>query len=510
MIVRGSELRGERTYRAEVIVIGSGSGGAVVAKELAEEGLDVMILEEGAHYPPEVYGRWRPSQTARKLARSAGVLAALGLGSTPPINIMMGRCVGGSSVLTGGVCFRIPKEVHREWSQTLDTEELSAEQMEFFYRKVEDYIQVREVPENLRSKGTVLFGEGAKRLGTSLLPLRRNAPSCRGCSRCNFGCPHQAKLSVDLTYLPRAMEKGAKIYSEHRVDRILIRGRRAIGVTGRLVDRERERVVGQFTAYAPIIVLAAGSLHTPLILLQSKLRVSPWLGRNLTLHPAFRICAFFEEKVENWKGALQSAFCHHPSNEKLLFVSVMAPLGTLVSTVPGIGRELRETAERFPYLATFGGMVHDEPGGKIWGKFFGEPIITYKMDPKDRLAMLEGIRFLAEAYLLAGAKRVLMPIPGSPPIDSLDQLRKFEFERVDARKLECLSFHPQGSARMAKSPREGVVSRDGELFSVSGLWIADASLFPTSVGVNTQIPVMAMATRVAHKIAERRRKSAGY
>ncbi len=205
MIVQGSRIDRDMTYRADVIVVGSGAGGAVVARELAEQGMKVLVLEEGPYVSPEVYGRWRPMQSFRRMARSAGTTLAIGTGGSPSISILAGSCVGGSSVLTGGVCFRIPDEVHAEWVDLLGTDSLSEAAMRPLYERVEAMVGVEEVPEHMRSRGTQLFGEGAAKVGYNLHPTRRNTSGCCGCSRCNFGCPQKAKLSVDLTYLPRAV-----------------------------------------------------------------------------------------------------------------------------------------------------------------------------------------------------------------------------------------------------------------------------------------------------------------
>jgi choline dehydrogenase-like flavoprotein len=115
VIIEGRALEGDLETSADVVVVGSGSGGAVVAAHLAEAGQRVVVLEEGPHVPWERYGRMRPSESMRHLWRDAGLTIAVGLGDTPMINVMMGECVGGSSVLTGGVCFRTPGSVHREW-----------------------------------------------------------------------------------------------------------------------------------------------------------------------------------------------------------------------------------------------------------------------------------------------------------------------------------------------------------------------------------------------------------
>lgn len=498
MIIRGSELDRPLNLRADVIVIGSGAGGAVIAKELTQAGKDVLILEEGRYVRPQVYSQWRPSMTLRRIARSGGTTAAIGIGDSPTINIHMASCVGGSSVMTGGVCFRIPSEVHAEWVEQLGVSSLSEQAMQPFYERVEKAIHVQEVPESMRSKGTQLFGQGAERMGLSLRPLSRNTKDCCGCSSCNFGCPHLAKLSVDLTYLPIALAGGAKILADHRVERILVLGDRVIGVEGVILREPDRQPKARFVAHAPTVVLAAGTLHTPGILRKSKIgRNSGQLGANVTLHPAFRIAGVFDEPVENWKGALQSAYCEHPSDKNLIFVSVMAPPSVLTAMWPGVGPSFMQHAKNLGHLATFGGMIHDKPGGRIWPSLGREPLFTYQLAPEDRASMFEGIRFLATCYFEAGARMILLPILGSQPLHSIDELNRIDFSRTKASRVECLSFHPLGSCRMGTDPYQAVTSPSGEVFDVRGLWIADGSIFPTSVGVNTQIPIMTMATRIA-------------
>jgi len=170
-----------------------------------------VVLEEGPFVPPEDYGRMRPSESIRHLWRDGAMTTAFGLGDTPLVNVTMGRCVGGSSVLTGGVCFRIPDAVLQEWVDERGLADLSPAAMEPYFEEVERVVRVEEVPEHMRSRGTRRFGEGLARRGHALQPLRRNTRGCGGCGRCNFGCPRQAKQSVDLTYLPRAFAGGARL-----------------------------------------------------------------------------------------------------------------------------------------------------------------------------------------------------------------------------------------------------------------------------------------------------------
>ena len=187
----------------DAVVVGSGAGGAVAAQTLAKLGLSVIVVEEGGHYTPEEYGSFPASHTFRRLAREAGLTAALGLGDTPLISLLAGKCVGGSSVLTGGVCFRIPEHVLHEWSTSLRIPGVTPEALAPLFSEVEARTSVHDVPVEMRSRAAQLFCEGADKLGIKMKPLRRNTDGCKGASRCNFGCPNRAKMSVDISYLPR-------------------------------------------------------------------------------------------------------------------------------------------------------------------------------------------------------------------------------------------------------------------------------------------------------------------
>ncbi len=503
-IVDGRHLpRKDLRFDADAVVVGSGAGGAVVATELAEAGLDVVVLEEGGHTPPEVYGSLRPSESLRRLGREAGTTAAIPIGDSPLIGVMMGRTVGGSSTMTGGVCFRVPSSILRHWERVHRLDGYSEERMEPYYRRVETAMRVSETPAELRSRSTALFGEGAARLGYPLKPMRRNMVGCVGMSRCNFGCPRQAKMSVDLSYLPRARAKGARIFADVRVDRVTRRDGRAGGVEGRLLNGPNGSPGARLSVVAPIVVVAAGTVHTPAILRRSRVGVgSGALGRNLTLHPSFRAAAVFDEEVRGWEGALQGAYSDHFEHEGITLNSAFLPLNLLAATVPGAGREYLEDVRRMGRLAVFGALVHDDGGGRLWRGPGREPIITYRLSRRDKSRMLHGIRILARTFFEAGARKVMLPIFGAAPLTSPDQIDAID-ERIPAGRLETVSFHPLGTARMGVDDRRAVVSPTGETFDLPGLWVADGSIFPTSIGVNSQLPIMAMATRIAFQLLDR-------
>lgn len=500
MIVSGADRRGTEREACDVVVIGSGAAGAVVAAELAEAGQDVVILEEGPHVAPERYARMRPSQTMRHMWRDAGLTFAVGLGDTPMINVMMGRCYGGSSVLTGGVCFRIPGSVLRDWRERLGLGELTDAQMEPCFEAVERALNVQVVPAEMRSKSTLLFLDGAQKLGIETKPLRRNTRDCDGCGRCNFGCPHGKKLSVDVTYLPRALAAGARVYTDCKVERITTKHGRASGVRAHFAGAEGGRPFAALEIQARRVVLAAGAYASPLLLMKSGLESSQ-VGRNLTLHPAFRVMARFDEPVRGWQGALQSAYSDALERDRITLVGMFVPPGVLAATLPGVGPEHARRAASIPHLSVFGGMLHDSAGGRVHQRF-GQPYMTYRLGAADAAAIPQLMRTMAEIYFAAGAREVFLPVLGLGGLGP-DSLRSVDLEHIPKRQLECSSQHPLGTCRMGTSPESSVVDPDGQVWELPELYIADGSIVPSSLGVNPQLSIMSLATRVAWKLRER-------
>jgi choline dehydrogenase-like flavoprotein len=500
-ILLGRTIGTPLSLEADVVVVGSGSGGAVVARELARAGQRVVVLEEGASVPREAYAKMPPSTALRTLAREAGLGVALGLGDTPILGVMAGKCVGGSSVLTGGVCFRIPDDVLHEWSRDLGLADMTPDALAPHFEAIERDLRVDVVPESLRSRSTELFVEGASKLGVTMKSLRRNTPGCKGASRCNFGCPNGAKMSVDVSMLPEARQNGALIVSDALVERIVVERGRAAGVRGRLLDARTGDPKISFEVRARAVVAACGALHTPVLLARSGLR-SPHLGRHLTLHPSFRVGALFDERVDGWDGAMQSVYSDHFAHEGLTLIGAYTAPNVLAAAFPGVGAAHRARVRAIPNLAFFGAMIHDEGGGRVRRWLSREPLVTYRMSDRDRLRMWRGIEILGDLAFAAGAREVLLPMFGVESVRSVEELRAFSRRPPPARKIECMSFHPLGTAKMSARVEDGLVRSTGESWQVGGLFVADGSVLPTSLGVNSQIPVMAVARRIARGLAE--------
>jgi choline dehydrogenase-like flavoprotein len=436
----------------------------------------------------------------RRCWREAGMSAAVGVGETPFISVLQGRCVGGSSVLTGGVCFRIPEEVLHEWSHGLGLTTMSATRLEPHFGVVEEVVHVETVPERMRSRSTELFVEGASKLGIPMKSLRRNTRGCRGVARCNFGCPHGAKLSVDVSFLPQACARGAVIVTDALVERIDVTGGIARAVRGRLLD-ERGEAGLRFEIRAKVVVVACGSLHTPLLLRASGID-SAHIGRHMTLHPACRVGAIFDEDVEGWDGAMQSVYSDHFAGEGITLISVYPPASVLSAAFPGVGSRHRANVHKMRGLSVFGAMIHDEGGGRVRRWLGREPLVTYRMAPRDRPRLLRSMEIVARMAFAAGAREVAMPVFGVGMLTSERQLDELVAHPPRMRRVECTAYHPLGTAKMSADRSRGVVRESGEAWQVDNLFVCDGSVLPTSIGVNSQLGIMAVAHKIATGIAD--------
>jgi choline dehydrogenase-like flavoprotein len=287
---------------------------------------------------------------------------------------------------------------------------------------------------------------------------------------------------------------------------VIVKDGRAAGIEGRLLGGELGAPSHRFRVRAPIVIAACGTIHTPLVLEAAGVgRRSGLLGKQITLHPAARVVARFDDRLNGWDGALQSCFSDHFADDGIKLTGVYTAVNVLAAGMPGVGKSLRANAEALPYCGVFGTMVHDEGGGTVRRGPGREPVVTYSMIPRDIARLRRGIRILSEAAFAGGAREVYSPIFGQRPIRTVDEALALEKAPLDARRIECMAFHPLGSARAANDPRRGVVDQRGECFELPGLFVADGSVLPTSIGVNSQVAVLSTATKIAWSIRDRAR-----
>lgn len=497
MITSADSLADNYQQQADVVIVGSGAGGATAAYYLARSGIQVVVLEEGQrHHAPNF--QKDPWLAAERMYRDKAAFFTIG---TPPIPLPLGRALGGTTTINSGTCFRLPKEVFSRWKREYGLTGFSYEELIPIFEEIEHYLHVYDTPLEQMGANNRLFYLGAKKLGMTPKPIRRNASGCRGAGLCVFGCPNQAKQSVDLNFVVDASKLGAHFITSARVDHILVKNNVAGGVSGKWLNKEGKEQ-GRFTIQAPVTILSAGAIYTPYLLLQNKLaNGSGEVGKNLRLHPAAKVVALFEEDIKSWQGVPQALYVDDYASEGIMFEGFFLPPSFLSIALPFTGIELKEYMSQYNKMAGFGVMVTDTSQGRVYRGWGGRPLLIYHLNATDTARFVKGIEIATRVYLEAGARQVLLPIHGMPPIEHADQLAGLQRATIRPADLELSAFHPLGTCRMGDDPKRSVVNAWLETHQVKNLYIADASVFPGGLGVNPQITIMAFAARTARHIA---------
>jgi choline dehydrogenase-like flavoprotein len=463
----------------DVVVVGSGAGGAVAAATLAEAGLDVIVLEAGESFERDSYPE-DPLEAVASLYRDAGLTVAEG---KPPIPVPVARVVGGTTVVNSGTCFRAPDPVLEHWRDRYGVS--WAGDLDPDFTEAEEFMRVTPLdPERMGRNGQLAL-EGAAALGASGGPISRNAGRCVQCSSCPFGCRIDAKRGMHVSYLPRAVAAGARLRTGAEARRVLVEEGRAAGVRcrgGRTVRARQATIV------------AGGALGTPELLLRSGLGDGQ-VGRNLHIHPACWVGARYEEEVRGWEGVMQSYYVDEWEPERVLLEATFTPLPFGGAWLLGSGREHQQAILGFDRIGSIGVHLSDESAGRVGLARDGSLRTTYTLTAADADRLVFGIARAAEIHFAAGATEVY-PNIARVPVLRPGGLAEFEATAFKPSELRLEAFHPMGTARIA-APGEGVCAADGSVHGVEGLYVADASLFPTSVGVNPMMTVVAFARRVA-------------
>jgi len=501
-LARGGHLH----ERADVCVIGSGGGGAVAAAELAEAGLSVVVLEQGHHWTSRDFTQ-REEEMLPRLFEEAGQRQTVDGG----VLVLQGRNVGGSSVHNLCYAFRTPPEILALWRDEHGLPELSEAALAPSFARVERRLKVKQILEHEVNEANRLVRQGCQALGYSGFVTRHNRENCVLSGYCILGCSYDAKQSMLVTYVPSADAAGARIWSNARAERIELEGGRPRRVWGHAVDGAG-RPHGTVEVETRAVVLAAGAIASPDLLLRSGIaNSSGQVGRNLHLHPSVMAAGVFEQEIHPYRGIPQSYYvdefidlARDPHRGVILMPITGFPILTSVN-LPGFGREHYQRMRAFSRTVGLLALLHDRSAGSVSpGASLSKPEIRYALDEDDGRQLAEGVRHCAEVLLAAGAREVLVPWHRDPLVlRASDDLAQIDRRGVRLGEITVASTHPQSTCRMGGDPATSVVGAFGECHDVPGLFVADMSVFPTSLGAPPQITTAALADRTARHLLDR-------
>ncbi len=502
MILDTRTVDGDVALESDVCVVGSGAGGAAVARELAEAKRSVVVVEDGPYLTSKDFIQ-REEVMYPRIFREGGTTAT----ADYAVLVSQGRLVGGSTVPGFCLCVRPPRAILAYWARTYDLPGLLYEGLAPHLRKVEKQIGVRRLtPDQVNANAGKLM-LGAEELGyRGYLPFH-NRSGCLATGYCALGCTYDRKGDMLTTYVPAASRAGAVIVPDCEVRTIVTQGGRAVGVDA-LFNRSRTGVRHALKVRAKVVVLAAGAINSPRLWQASRLPdPAGKVGHDLHLQPHVVVSALYPETITAWRGIPQGYIVdeflrldERSAGRGYLLVPTFAFPVTAASVLPGSGAQHRELMTLYPRLGAIGIFLHDHTHGHLEFSPNAPPTVSYRLGGLDSEQLVDAMVRACDISFAAGAEKVFLPYNDIVAISRRGAYQVIHERGIRANDPLFISYQPQGTMRMGGNPDSSVVNAVGEAHAVSSMFVADASVFPTSIGVPAQLTVMALATRTAQHI----------
>ena len=506
-ITEGRALTADVAERCDVLVIGSGAGGAVLAAGLVEAGLDVVMLEAGPYQTRRSF-RGDEGEAFVNLYQEQGARATADLS----IAVLQGRSVGGSTTVNWTTCFRTPPRVLRHWAAAHGIEGLDEESLRPHFEAIEQRLGIAAWPEERANENNQALLRGARALGWEASALRRNVRGCANSGLCGVGCPVDGKQGMHVTYLPDAVEGGLRLYSDVEVDTLTMRDGRATGAVGRVRAPGSRATTGRAVqVQAKVVALCGGAINSPALLLRSGLNPNGRVGLRTFIHPVIGVAGVYGHLIAPYAGAPQSIGSHQffdRGADKMGFFLEAAPMQPMLASTASamIGPQLGDFLARLPNLSALlalhvDGLLPGDEGGVVTLKPSGDPKLDYPVRPALIEAMAESHKVLARVHLAAGAAEVgtlhaapvLLRAEADLPL--LDQAPYGPFQHA------IFTAHQMGGCGMGPRPESSVVRPDHRHHTVENLFVVDGSVLPTALGVNPSQTIYGLAHRARPFVA---------
>ncbi len=504
MIIESKDISKPVRESADVCIVGSGCGGGATAKILAQAGRKVIVLEEGGYFKTEEFQSSEEFAFSNLYRQRAGQAT-----DNLAVTVLQGKCIGGSSTINWTTSLRTPDFVLERWANDFGVVEMRTRNLEPYFERIEKYLNVHVEPEENHNLQNSIILDGAKKLGYRAKANGRNTKDCAKIGACGFGCPIGAKLSVNVTYIPDAVKSGATVFANFHAGKIEVNGRKR-KVLGTVIDKATGKAVTDFIVEAPVVVVAASSISSPVLLLKSNLaNSSGQVGKHLTFHLTSALLGIFDHSMHPSNGIPQSALCDEFLNKNGdgggFWMEAVPATPTLAAlAIPGFGAEHRRFMHSYDSIGATIVLVKEiDSEGRITVNEYGRPSISYNQGPRDLEYLKQGVRATAEVQFAAGAKEVLTLHSKKTSFKSVDEIdKKLSHADWGTNEIALYSAHPLGTCRMGGDARTSVVDSHCQSHDVNGLFVIDGSVTPTSLGVNPQITLLAIAEKSAEWVAE--------
>ena len=493
-----------KELKYDTVIIGSGCGGGTIAEELSDlcnGGEGIVVLERGPKFQVHEF-------TGNELEMAQMLYAERGgfLNKEKTMTLAFVYARGGTTKVYTGTSL-LPEEC------VIDRWNVPGLTLDDIKRRAKKYIAANNIhllPKHLINENNRLFFEGCRKLGLDVKQFPLNIKGCQGSGFCNLGCPNGAKQGTDEVQLLLAEERGVKVVTRCEVLQIDIEGKAVIAE----VTRKSEGGKGDHSPWEPgmyriqanRIVVSAGVVNTPAILLRSGLGEKlPLLGHGLTCHPAIIAIAKHNRDITNFVGHPKSYYLDHAERKRYVLETCMYFPFTTAKSMTGFGEQHSAFMNDFSRLQMILILACDtiDPHNRITIDKNGKPVVHYRFTPEVVQGLVQGSITSAKIFFAAGAERAHIPVANPPLVEAKDIDRIEEIATVrnfKAGKISVFAAHFQGGCGMGRTARDSVTDAYGRVHGIPGLYVGDASLFPNALGINPHLTIMAVANRVAEGI----------
>ncbi len=496
---------------ADVCIVGSGAAGAILAEKLTNKGKSVVLLERGGYYDAE-------DMNQRELDMMPLLWKNGGANFTDNLRIVIaqGQCLGGSTIINDAVCFKTPDLVREQWRSM--GVNISDQQWDKAIDEVWNAIHVSKVLEQELNDNNLMLKKACQLKGYKAIENDRNCIDCMRCGFCHLGCHYETKQDMLVTYIRKALRKpdsNIRIYCNCSAEKITHLNKRdekghfsiATGVEANFIDENRV-VKYKLRVNAKVIIVSAGAIASSQLLIKSVIADGK-TGNDFSLHPAPFLLGKFERKINAYNGIPMGYTCHQFGvtngipDGGFLIESIFLPIFQFSLGLPSFLEGYSGFMEDFNHYTMAGVLIRDEATGSITLSENGNPKVNYSLTQRDIRNISKGLQTLAEMWFDIGADHVITGHQSSLRLNSKKDIPKLvDAVEKDPEGLLISSAHPQGGNRMGEDANICVVDSNGKVHGFSNLYVCDSSIFPTALGVNPQITVMALATMFADNINE--------
>ncbi len=499
---------------ADVCIIGSGAGGAMMAKELSESGpLKIVMLEKGDYFKGEDFDQ--RAEIRSHIYQDGGVRFStpVSMKSFPnmdiPVAILQGKCIGGTTTINEAVCYRTPELILERWREEYKVNNLTRNELEPHFENVEKFINVHRLKEDQLSANSLTLKKGTENLNYLGERSRQNRKNCESCGFCQLGCRYNRKQSMLVTAIPAAVRNGVRVYSNCNAERIKIVGRKAITVNGNVLKKLNGSIIkGKFKVNAKLVIVAGGTINSSQLLLKSGIDVNGRVGKNISMQPGVNFFAECEDHINCYKGIPIGYGCEEFSthNGNSEYGWIMEDLGyhpsAFAALIPFTGEAHKEVMSNYPKYSSSTTILQDGPNGTMTIDKDGNPVIRYSLSESDKKKLKHAIKESCRIYFAAGAKKVITPyLYEGSVLTSSDQLDSLDKIKISAKTIILSSTHTQGGNCMGETP-SAVVDSNCQVHGINNIFVSDGSVHPTSLGVNPQLTIMAISTKTADYIKQ--------